>query len=124
MTKELNLAGKDWFTEDEAAHYCGVSISQFKAHYEELGISPRRFMGKKLYAREELSSVISRSDPWHQHTRSAKDRQSFIDAIVRGRKEVEAAARLAKKLARDTAIPPNLVPTPTRPYKPRKKATE
>lgn len=65
MTDEFNIAGKDWFTEQEAAFYCCVSASQFAHHYEELGITPRRFMGKKLYAREELSAVISRSNPWH-----------------------------------------------------------
>lgn len=123
MTNEFNIAGKDWFKEDEAAHYCGVSLRQFQTHYQSLGIAPKRFMGRKLFAREELYTAISRSDPWHQHMQSAKDRQSFIDAIVRGRKEVEAAARLAKKIARDTAIPPNLIPIPARPYKPRKKAT-
>jgi hypothetical protein len=63
---EFNLAGKDWFTEPEAAFYCGVSPSHFAAHYAELGIVPRRFMGKKLYAREELSRVIEKSDPWNR----------------------------------------------------------
>jgi hypothetical protein len=62
----FNLAGKDWFTELEAAFYCGVSPSQFSKHYTELGIHPRRFMGKKLYSRLELSEVIERSDPWHR----------------------------------------------------------
>jgi hypothetical protein len=124
MADEFNIAGKDWFTEDEAAHYCGVSLRQFRAHYEELGISPRRFMGKKLYAREELSSIIGQSDPWHRLTRPRKDGQSLVDVIVRGRKEVEAAARLAKKLARHAANRPNLAPVPMRPYKPRKKATD
>lgn len=66
MTKEFNLAGKDWFTEQEAAFYCCVSASQFAQHYEELGITPRRFMGRKLYSREELSAVISRSNPWNE----------------------------------------------------------
>jgi hypothetical protein len=151
MTKEFNLAGKDWFTEPEAAHYCGVSLPQFRNHYEELGITPRKFMGRKLYSREELSAVISRSNPWHQHTQSAADRQSFLDAIERGRKEANAAARQAKKLAQGGTVggPPNqrvskgeapsrppltasqnsplapyqnLTAQSLRPYKPRKKA--
>jgi hypothetical protein len=66
MTKEFNLAGKDWFTEPEAAHYCGVSVRQFQGNYEALGIAPKRFMGRKLYSREELSAVITRADPWHE----------------------------------------------------------
>lgn len=151
MTSELNLAGKDWFTEAEAAHYCGVSLQQFRNHYEELGITPRKFMGRKLYSREELSAVISRSNLWHQHTQSAADRQSFMDAIERGRKEANAAARQAKKPAQGGTVgvmsnqrmperetlgrPPlpvsensplapyrNLTAQRLRPYKPRKKA--
>ncbi|NID06832.1 hypothetical protein HBF26_18240 [Luteibacter jiangsuensis] len=121
--KSLNIAGKDWFTEEEAAFYCGVSLRQFQTHYGELGIQPRRFMGRKLFARDELSAVIERSDPWHRHTQSAEDRQSFIDAIVQGRKEVEAAARLAQKEAKrlGLSVTPNLAPVPLRPFKPRKR---
>lgn len=109
MSKEFNLAGKDWFTEQEAAFYCCVSASQFAHHYEELGITPRKFMGRKLYSREELSTVISRSNPWHQFPRTTADRESMIDAIVRGRKEANASARLAKKLAQggSPVSPPN-----------------
>jgi len=126
MSKEFNLAGKDWFTEQEAAFYCCVSASQFAHHYEELGITPRRFMGRKLYSREELSAIISRSNPWH--TRTAADRQSLLDAIERGRKEANAAARHAKKLAQGGTIGGpsapyrNLTAERLRPYKPRKKA--
>lgn len=122
--KPLNIAGKDWFTEEEAAFYSGVSLRQFQTHYQSLGIAPKRFMGRKLFAREELYTVISRSDPWHQDTQSEKDRQSFVDAIVRGRKEVEAAARLAKKLSKGPSGLSELVPTPMRPYKPRKKVAD
>jgi hypothetical protein len=60
----FNLAGKDWFTELEAAFYCGVSTGHFAKHYADLGISPRRFMGKKLFSRIALSRVIEMSDPW------------------------------------------------------------
>lgn len=62
----FNLSGKDWFTEPEAALYCGVSPSHFREHYADLGISPRRFMGKKLFSRTELSRIIEMSDPWHR----------------------------------------------------------
>jgi hypothetical protein len=41
MSKEFNLAGKDWFTEIEAAHYCGVSKSQFAARAPDYEISAR-----------------------------------------------------------------------------------
>lgn len=59
--KNLNLAGKDWLTEPEAAFYCGVSITQFKKHAPSYGLAPRNFMGKKLYEKAELFAAISHS---------------------------------------------------------------
>jgi hypothetical protein len=47
MKKELDLAGKDWFTEPEAAHYCGVSVRQFQGHYEAVGITRKAAHGAK-----------------------------------------------------------------------------
>lgn len=63
--KELNLSGKDWFMEIEAAHYCGVSDRQFREHALAYGLKPRRFMGKKLYARADLFRAIDASPTWH-----------------------------------------------------------
>ena|ERR1700754_4905050 len=98
MTKEFSLAGKDWFTEDEAAHYCGVSLRQFQTHYLSLGIAPRRFMGKKLFAREELHAVISRSDPWHA-TDDALDSGSavakFCEAVRKAKTQEEKDSLVA-----------------------------
>lgn len=34
--KEFDLRGKDYFTVAEAAHYCCVSLTQFKDHEPEL----------------------------------------------------------------------------------------
>jgi hypothetical protein len=65
MADEFNIAGKDWLKEDEAAFYCGVSLAQFRNGYPQLGIVPRRFMGKKLYSKADLYAAIERSDPWH-----------------------------------------------------------
>jgi hypothetical protein len=65
MADEFNIAGKDWLKEDEAAFYCGVSLAQFRQGYPQLGIIPKRFMGKKLYSKAELCLAIERSDPWH-----------------------------------------------------------
>jgi len=112
MTKEFNLAGKDWFTEQEAAFYCCVSASQFAQHYEELGITPRKFMGRKLYSREELSGVISRSNPWHvtqtpirtipgqgsAHERTIK----FCEALRKAKTQEEKDALLDSLGARST----------------------
>ncbi|MDQ0010544.1 hypothetical protein J2T07_002734 [Luteibacter jiangsuensis] len=100
MPNEFNIAGKDWFTVDEAAHYCGVSVSQFKARESDYGLSARRFMGKKLYERVALYDAIAKSLPWDQ------------PAIPLA----AAASPLAPYR--------NLSPTRLRPYKPRKKSTD
>jgi hypothetical protein len=49
---DFDLRGKDWLTEAEAAHYCGVSLTQFAKHSRQF--KARRFLGKKLYSRAEL----------------------------------------------------------------------
>ncbi|MHC1678291.1 hypothetical protein [Stenotrophomonas maltophilia] len=41
----FDILGKDWLTADEAAHYCGVSVSQFNARAHEYDLDPREFMG-------------------------------------------------------------------------------
>ena len=99
MTKEFTLAGKDWFTEVEAAHYCGVSKSQFAARAPEYGIAARRFMGKKLYERAALHEAISKAPLWHGEA------QTFT-------------------VSENSPLSPyrNLSAQRLRPYRPRKKA--
>jgi len=102
--KEINLAGKDWFTVPEAAHYCGVSVSQFDQSTDELqaaGVRPRRVLGKKLYARFELARMIEGAPLWGPLQRS---RVAFQSAPP----------------ARPPQSFPNLAPVRLRPYKPRK----
>jgi len=65
-TEEINIVGKDWLTEIEAAHYCGVSRRQFCAKRAGYGLVPHRFMGKKLYAKDELCAAIRASEDWYQ----------------------------------------------------------
>ncbi|NMT33769.1 hypothetical protein HGQ62_03780 [Stenotrophomonas maltophilia] len=60
----FDIRGKDWLTVDEAAHYCGVSVSQFNAKAGEYDLSPRQFMGKKLYEKNELYRAIYSSSDW------------------------------------------------------------
>lgn len=60
----MNIAGKDWLTVDEAAHYCGVSNSQFRKHAASYGICPRNFMGKQLYEKNALYTAIANSPTW------------------------------------------------------------
>lgn len=57
---------KPWLTMEEAAFFCGVSLSQFKAKRNEVGLNPRRFMGKLLFSREELLRKIGES--WQAST--------------------------------------------------------
>jgi len=63
---EFDLRGKDYFTEAEAAHYCGVSLRQFQDHSRQF--RARRHLGKKLYSRAELADSIERADPWLHST--------------------------------------------------------
>lgn len=61
-----DLRGKDYLTEKEAAHYCGVSYRQFRGKRAEYGIHPILFMGKHLYRREDLRKTIeSQLQPTH-----------------------------------------------------------
>jgi hypothetical protein len=62
--EDLRLEGKDWLTEPEAAMYCGVSLRKFQMDAPLLAIKPRRFMGKKLYSKNELFDLIEKSQPW------------------------------------------------------------
>lgn len=55
---ELNLLGKDYFTADEAAHYCGVSAKQFCDKAWRYGIFPARFMSKSLYRKIDIQRAI------------------------------------------------------------------
>lgn len=59
-TKDINLAGKDYFTEVEAAHYACVSFSQFRRHAADHAILPITFMGKKVYRREDIQKAIEK----------------------------------------------------------------
>lgn len=67
-TLRIDLSGKDWLTVDEAAHYCGVSVSQFRTRAGEYDLSPRQFMGKKLYEKNELYRAIHDSGSWRSRS--------------------------------------------------------
>jgi hypothetical protein len=101
MGKELDIAGKDWLTVEEAAHYCGVSKSQFAACAPDYGLVARRFMGKKLFERAALYAAIAKAPSWDGTPSTAS---------------VPGASPLARCR--------NLTATRLRPYKPRKKAED
>lgn len=60
----MDLAGKDYFTAQEAASYCCVSFSQFRAKSVEMGILPFKFMGKLVYRRSDLQRAIESEAKW------------------------------------------------------------
>ena len=64
--ENLDLSGKDWLTVEEAAHYCGVSNSQFRKNALSYGLTPRRFMGKQLYEKAALYAAIQGAEEWRR----------------------------------------------------------
>ncbi|MGB1539093.1 MAG: hypothetical protein ACPHAN_15430 [Pseudomonadales bacterium] len=56
-----DLRGKDYLTEKEAAHYCGVCLRQFQVKRKEAGIRALLHMGKKLYRRSDLVKSIEQN---------------------------------------------------------------
>jgi hypothetical protein len=105
--EKLDLSGKDWFTELEAAHYCGLSLRQFRDHYAQYGIVPKRFAGKKLYARADLYQVIEQAEPWQPSLSNG----ATISPISHGSKAANDGAALSARLR----------PVPLRKFAPRKK---
>ena len=61
-----DLAGKDYFTQAEAAHYCCVSESQFRKYASEVGLLPGLFMGKMVYRRSDCQRAIEAHGYDHQ----------------------------------------------------------
>jgi len=100
--ERLDLSGKDWLTVEEAAHYCGVSNSQFRKNAMGYGLTPRRFMGKQLYEKAALYAAIEGAEEW---------RRFAARPTSTGRK---AASAFAGPLG-------NLTPVRRREYVPRKK---
>ncbi|MFG6110646.1 hypothetical protein [Stenotrophomonas nematodicola] len=86
----FDLSGKDWLTVEEAAHYCGVSRSQFDSKIAEYGIEPRNFMGKKLYEKAGLHRAIHDASPW------ARTATSGLAPAPSSPGPSEALARLAR----------------------------
>jgi hypothetical protein len=97
---DFDLRGKDWLTEAEAAHYCGVSLRQFQDHAR--AFNARRFMGKKLYSRAELFDAVQAAPLWYAPLKPYVPQPSLS-----GHVDPKIMARLSNDRIR--------------PYKPRKK---
>ena len=104
---EFDLRGKDWLSEAQAAHYCGVSLTQFRRNHAQFKV--RRFMGKRIYSRAELFDAIERAEPW---LRSTREEPSTISTGERtasgggGLSERLRPVRLKKYVARNHRVAP------------------
>lgn len=58
LDSKLNLSGKDFFSENEAAHYACVSLGHFQRSIARTGVQARYFLGKKVYRRDDLKQVM------------------------------------------------------------------
>src|SRR5690606_36413354 len=83
---------KDWFTEAEAAAYCGVALSTFREGYRDLGVVPRRAFGRKLYSRADLYAALAACPEWQPST-SVANRGTSI-----GRKVASSSDALSERL--------------------------
>ncbi|WP_401740966.1 hypothetical protein [Stenotrophomonas geniculata] len=90
-TLRIDLSGKDWLTAEEAAHYCGVSVSQFKAKAREYDLDPREFMGKKLYEKAALYQAIFGAKAWTPRSATSAPTLAATSPEVK-----EALARLRR----------------------------
>jgi hypothetical protein len=55
---------REYLTVAEAAEFCGVSLSQFRAKAPVMGLRPFQFMGKLLYRVADLRMVLDSA--WRQ----------------------------------------------------------
>ncbi|MCC8559957.1 hypothetical protein [Xanthomonas vesicatoria] len=94
----LNLSGKDWLNVTEAAHYCGVSESQFRRNALAYGLAPRRFMGKQLYEKSALYAPIHGAHQWQQSNSAgaAIAHTSTGDKLANGTGSPSAASALMR----------------------------
>lgn len=54
----INILGKDYLTEQDAAFYACVSYSQFREHARDHGLLPFSFMGRRLYRKADVQRAI------------------------------------------------------------------
>ena len=58
--KQINLLGKDYLSEKEAAHYACLGLTTFRQQAPKYGIFPSRSLGttKKIYRKSDIQRVI------------------------------------------------------------------
>ena len=82
----------DYLTTQDAADYCRVSLSQFKEHAPALCIRPFTFMGKRVYRKADLKSVMERA--WQQSISGASPGTLAGSIVEVGTAKVSAPFRL------------------------------
>ena len=53
-----DLRGKDYFTQEEAAHYACRKVDNFREFVMKCGIPKARINGKLMYRRSDIQRVI------------------------------------------------------------------
>jgi hypothetical protein len=68
----VNIAGKDYLSEAEAAHCACLSLSKFREKAAQFGVFPIRVFGttKKVYRRADIHRAIEASAQC-QHSKNA-----------------------------------------------------
>ncbi len=92
----MNLAGKDFLTEQEAAHYSCVSLSQFKKLHQTIGIKHGNFMGKKVYRKTDLLNAMN--EAWHLSSGEEKTKTQRISAGTKGKNKLKSVLARSKSM--------------------------
>lgn len=103
-SKPFDIAGKDWLTVDESAHYCGVSLRQFKERASDYRLQPRKFMGRKLYSKAELYLAIESAPGWYPDTHAAPH-APIPGSLAERLRPIRRRPFKARKKAQPTAHP-------------------
>lgn len=69
----VNLAGKEYFTQKEAAAFCCVSHSHFRAKAAAVGLPAGKFWGRLVYRRSDLLRLIEQETVWPPEPASGRD---------------------------------------------------
>jgi hypothetical protein len=62
--KLISLAAKEYFNVEEAAFFCCVSTSQFRAKSREAGLVGGRLWGRVVYRRCDVLTMVEREIRW------------------------------------------------------------
>ena len=93
--QQINIIGKDYLTETEAAFYACMSLSHWKKKSKELNLSSFEFLGKKLYRKADIVREIESA--WQRSVGAASVE---IEPSLTGVRTASNAASRSAKSAR------------------------